>query len=169
MALMYKRAAMAELVLRQRDRAIEYFRLAHEAGLTDEELGTGADILRDAAQLAMQEGIKAFDKDELETARIRFEHALRLDEDLLVVRSQLAVVLLRQKKYLPAATHWRRVLDVAIEEELELPEPVHIFLAKALFAADEKLAAKAVLEAYLEREPAGEWHEQTTALLGELP
>lgn len=169
LALMYKRAAMAELVLRQRDRAIEYFRLARQAGLTDEELGTGADILRDAAELAMQEGVKAFEKDDLETAQIRFEHALRLDDDLLVVHSQLAVVFFRQKKYLPAATHWRRVLDVAIEDELELPEPVHIFLAKALYAADEKLAAKAALEAYLEREPEGAWHEQTQALLGELP
>lgn len=168
LALMYKRAAMAELLLRQRDRAIEYFRLARESGLSDEELGTGADILNTAATQAMEEGVKAFAQDDLDAARVHFERALGLDNGLLVCHSQLAVVLFRQGKNLPAATHWRTVLDVSIEEELDLPDPVHIFLAKALYAADEKLAAKAALEAYLEREPEGRWREQTEALLGEL-
>jgi len=169
LALMYKRAALAELVLGHRERGVEYFRLAREAGLTEEELGTGVDVLRGAAEEAMREGMTAYEQGELETARMRFEHALRLDKDLLVVHGQLAAVLFQQEEYLPAATHWRQVLDTAIEEELELPEPVHIFLAKALYAADEKRAAKAALEAYLEREPEGEWREPTEALLAELP
>jgi Tfp pilus assembly protein PilF len=169
LALMYKRAAMAELVLRRRDQAIEFFRLAREAGLTDEELGTGGDILRGAAEQAMKDGVTAFEKGDLETARMRFEHSLRLDDSLLLVHGQLAVVLYRQQEFLPAATHWRRVLDDAIEADLVLPEPVHIFMAKALYAADEKLAARTALEAYLEREPEGKWHQSTSALLSELP
>lgn len=168
LALMYKRAAMAELLEHRRDQALEYFRLAREAGLSPEELGSGAQILTDAAVEAMDNGIKAFEAGDLDTARLRFEHAVRLDDDLLVVHNHLAVVLFQQKEYLPAATHWRRVLDIAIAEGLPLPEPVHIFLAKALYAADQKSAAREVLEDYLAREPEGEWGEQTGELLGQL-
>ena len=85
-----------------------------------------------------------------------------------MVHNHLAVVLFQQKEFLPAATHWRRVLDAAVAEDLELPEPVHIFLAKALSAADEKASAREVLEAYLAREPEGEWHSQTSDLLAQL-
>jgi Tfp pilus assembly protein PilF len=168
LALMYKRAAMGELLEHRRDQALEYFRLAREAGLGREELGSGAQLLADAAMEAMLEGTHAFEAGDLETARLRFEHALHLDPELIVVHNYLAVVLFQQEEFLPAATHWREVLDTSIAEELELPEPVHIYLAKALFAADEKAAAREVLEAYLEREPEGEWLPQTEALLGEL-
>ncbi len=168
LALMYKRAAMGELLERRRDQALEYFRLAREAGLAREELGSGAQLLADAAMEAMLEGTRAFEAGDLETARLRFEHALRLDGELIVVHNYLAVVLFQQEEFLPAATHWREVLDTAIAEDLKLPEPVHIFLAKALFAAEEKTAAREVLEAYLAREPEGEWRSQTEALLSEL-
>lgn len=169
LALMYKRAAMGELILRNRDRALEYFRLARTTGLSDEELGSGAEILRDAAIEATKQGVQALEGNELETARMRFEHALRLDGSLLVARSQLAALLFQEGKNLPAATHWRLVLDVAIEEGLELPDPIHIFLAKALHKAGELPAARAVLEAYLEREEDGRWASATTELLAQLP
>jgi tetratricopeptide (TPR) repeat protein len=169
LALMYKRAALGELVLEQRDRALEYFRLAREAGLDDEQLGSGAGILRAAAEEAMRAGITAFEAGDLPTAELRFEHALRLDDSLLLVHSQLAVVLFQQKQFLPAATHWRRVLDEARAEELELPDPVHIYLAKALYAADAKSDARGVLQTYLAREPEGRWSEPTRVLLEELP
>jgi tetratricopeptide (TPR) repeat protein len=168
LAGMYKRAAIGELVMRNQSAALEYFRLARDAGLTDEELGSGADKLHEGALKSMKDGSDAFAAGDLDQARTHYEHALRYDSSLLVVHSQLAVVLFQQKEFLPAATHWREVLDTAIAEELELPDPTHIFLAKALFAAQDKLAAKRVLELYLERQPQGKWVESTTALLGEL-
>jgi len=169
LALMYKRAAMAELLLKRRDQALEYFRLAREAGLSDEELGSGTEVLQAAALEAVEAGQKALRAGELETARLRFEHALRYDSEYLIARHSLALVLFQERQYLPAATHWRQVLTQAAEENLVLPDPIHIFLAKALYAADEKLAARAVLTEYIERKPDGGWVEQTRDLLSELP
>ncbi|MCB9914304.1 MAG: tetratricopeptide repeat protein [Planctomycetes bacterium] len=168
LAEMYKRAALGALLEHRRDQALEYFRLARLAGLDDEQLGSGAQILADAAVEAMEQGVHAYEAGDLATARLRFEHAVHLDDSLLVAHNHLAVVLFQQREFLPAATQWRLVLDQARAEGLELPEPVHVFLAKALYAADEQGAAKQVLQDYLEREPEGEYRETTEALLSEL-
>jgi len=168
-ASMYKKVAMAELLQSRRDRAIEAFARAREEGLSDEELGSGAQILLDEAMKAMSEGITAYEAKDLTTARERFEYGLSLDPDLLVLQNHLAVVLFQQGKYLPAAVRWRAVLETSIEEELELPDPVHLNLSRALVAAGEKPAAKAVLEAYLAREPEGRWVAETRELLTRLP
>lgn len=168
LALMYKRAAIGEMVLGNKEASLEYFRLARGAGLSDEELGSGADQLAAAAKTAMAGGVEAFQAGNLDLARIQFEEALNYDPSLLVVKTQLAVVLFQQEKYLPAATQYREVLDVAIAEGLELPDPVHIFLAKALHKAGDENAAKKVLEAYLTREPEGQWASATRSLVGEL-
>ncbi len=168
LALMYKRAAVGELVLGQKARALEYFRLARGAGLDDEALGSGADLLADAAEEAKRAGVAAFEAGEHDAAERHFERALAYDDSLLVVHSQLAVVHFQRQEFLPAATRWRHVLDTSLAEGLELPDPVHIYLAKALYGADEKDDARAVLEAYLEREPEGRWSGPSEALLAEL-
>ena len=169
LASMYKKVAVAELLQGRRDRAIEAFARAREEGLSDEELGSGAQILLDEAMKAMSEGITAYEEKDLAGARERFEYGLSLDPDLLVLQNHLAVILFQQGEYRHAATRWRSVLEISIEEELELPDPVHMNLAKALVAAGEKLAAKAVLESYLAREPEGRWSVQTRELLTRLP
>jgi len=168
LALMYKRAGLAELVLGHRDAALEYFVKARAAGLEDDELGSAAEMLRAEAEIAMEAGVAAFEKRHLVEAREQFERALHLDDSLLVVHSQLAVVLFNQREFLPAAIHWRRVLDESIQNDIELPDPIHIFLSKALFGAGEKDAARSVLTAYLEREPEGRWADDTRALVADI-
>ncbi len=168
LSLMYKRAALGELVLGRKEASLDYFRMARAAGLSDDELGSGADQLAAAAKLAMNGGVESFRAGNLDLARIQFERALSYDPDSLVVKTQLAAVLFQQEKYLPAATHYREVLDVAIAEQLALPDPIHIFLAKALYKAGDANAAKQVLEAYIVRDPEGEWVSATGALLAEL-
>ena len=110
----------------------------------------------------------AFEAGENDAAERHFERALAYDDSLLVAHSQLAVVHFQRREFLPAATRWRHVLDTALAEGLELPDPVHIYLAKALYGAEEKDDARAVLEAYLEREPEGRWSAPSEALLAEL-
>lgn len=168
LALMHKRAGLAELVLGHREAALEYFVKARAAGLEDDELGSAATMLRTEAEAAMEAGVTAFENRHLVEARENFERALHFDDSLLVVHSQLAVVLFNQREFLPAATHWRRVLDEAMENDIQLPDPIHIFLSKALFGAGEKDAARSVLTAYLEREPAGRWADDTRALLADI-
>jgi tetratricopeptide (TPR) repeat protein len=168
LALMYKRAAMGELILGHRDLALEYFVDAREAGLTEDELGSGAEMLRTRAEELMREGVEAFGGEDLEAAAATFEEALRHDPTLLVARAQLAVTLYRDGKPLPAATQWRRVLDEARAADLELPDPVHLHLARALVDAGEPAAARQVLEQELELAPAGRWAEETRALLAAL-
>ncbi len=168
LALMYKRAGLAELVLSHREAALEYFVKARSAGLEDDELGSAATMLREEAELAMEAGVAAFEQRHLVQAREHFERALHFDDSLLVVHSQLAVVLFNQREFLPAATHWRRVLDEALENDIVLPDPIHIFLSKALFGAGETDAARSVLTAYVEREPEGRWADDTRALIADI-
>jgi tetratricopeptide (TPR) repeat protein len=168
LASMHKRAGMASLLKHRREEALEHFVKARSAGLDDEALGSGAQFLADAAMEELSEGTIAFEAGELEAARVHFERGIRYDDEILVLHNHLAVVLFRQGKFLPAATQWRRVLDTSIEEGLDLPDPVHLFLAKAFLAAGEISAAEKVLEGYLARDPEGEWGEETRGLLGEL-
>lgn len=168
LALMRKRAAMGELILGHRDLALEYFVQAREAGLTEEELGSGAELLRQRAEATMRLGVEAFGDERLEEAAGAFEEALRYDPTLLVARAQLAVTLYRQEQFLPAATQWRRVLEQAREGGLELPEPIHLHLARALVEAGEPAAGRQVLEEELARAPEGRWAEETRALLAAL-
>ena len=86
----------------------------------------------------------------------------------LLARAQLATTFYRQGSFLPAATQWRRVLEEARAAELELPEPVHLHLARALVEAGEPAAARQVLEDELERAPEGRWVEETRVALGAL-
>jgi Tfp pilus assembly protein PilF len=171
LAMMYKRAALSALIQKQREQAIEYFRLARAKGLSAEALGSGANILEDAALKELRAGIEAYgasDPPDIESARQHFERALELDDELLLVHHELARILLVAGDPLAAATHWRFVLERALDEDLVLPEPVHLLLARALHAALETPAAREVLEAYLEREPEGAWTAETRSLLAEI-
>ena len=116
----------------------------------------------------MRLGVEAFGDERLEEAAGAFEEALRYDPTLLVARAQLAVTLYRQEQFLPAATQWRRVLEQAREGGLELPEPIHLHLARALVEAGEPAAGRQVLEEELARAPEGRWAEETRALLAAL-
>lgn len=166
LALTCKRAGMADLLRRRSESALEHFRRARELGLADEELGTGASLLDEAAERCIEQGIEAYAEDELARARERFERALALCPGSLSARNHLGVVLFRQREYDAAAAAWSRVLEGAAREGFELPEPVHLNLARALHRAGRLDEARAAVEGYLEREPQGRWAEESRELLG---
>lgn len=170
LALQCKRAAMMELIQRRHERALEYFLRARTLGLSDEELGTGVTILREAAAQAVEEGVAAYtaEPQDLAHARERFERALVLDPDSLAAHNHLGVVLFRQGEYEGAVEQWRWVLEVAQKEGLDLPQPVHVNLAKALVHCGKPDEARAAVQAYLDREPQGQWVDVSREALEQL-
>lgn len=167
LALMNKKAGVAALLGHERARAIQRFQRARELGLTDEELGTGAQILADEARVRTEEGIAAYGRGELDPAEQAFRAALACDPGALAAKNHLAVVLFRREQFAQAAELWRSVLDGAQKEGVELPEPVHLNLAKALVRTGERDAARSVAQAYLDAQADGRWAAATRAWLEE--
>lgn len=167
LALMNKKAAVAALLGHERPKAIQRFQRARELGLSDEELGTGAQILADEARARTEEGIAAYGRGELDPAEQAFRAALACDPGALAAQNHLAVVLFRREQFAQAAELWRAVLEGARKQGVELPEPVHLNLAKALVRAGEREAARSVAQAYLDAHADGRWAAPTRAWLDE--
>ncbi|MDP6539914.1 MAG: hypothetical protein QF410_10265 [Planctomycetota bacterium] len=168
LAMLCRRAALASIVRGERERGLERFVRARDLGLSPEELGSGATILAGAAAAAEEEGLAAYERDDLSVAAERFERALHLDPGRLAARNHLAVVLFRAEDFEGAARHWARVLADARAGGVELPEPVHLNLARALSRSGDADGARAVLAADLERAPDGPWAEESRRALGAL-
>ncbi|MBL8861459.1 MAG: tetratricopeptide repeat protein [Planctomycetes bacterium] len=168
LALLEKRAGFARLLAGDKAGAIDHFRSARALGLTDAELASAADILREAAQRRVDAGIAAYEASELERAEVEFRAALDLDPDDLAAKNHLATVRFRRGDPAEAARLWRIVLEIAAKEGLELPEPVHVNLAQAEIRRGEPAAARRVLEDYLRASPQGEWVGVTRTVLAQL-
>jgi tetratricopeptide (TPR) repeat protein len=153
LALLEKRAGIAALLQRERERALEHFRAARQLGLNDEELSSGARLLAEASAAHLERGMQAYQRQELETAESAFRAALRDEPDSLAAKNHLAVTLYARGRFLEAAELWEKVLLVANSEGLELPEPVEINLAKAWRSAGEGEKARAVLQGFVTSKP----------------
>lgn len=169
LASLHKRSAIAQLLRSERAAALEDFAAARALGLSDHELGTGARLLGEEAARRVELGIAAFETRDLAAARREFEAALELDATHLAARNHLGIVLFEERDYAGAAAAWKAVLDAARADELELPDPVHLNLAKALVKTGDVEGARQVLEGSLEVAYETRWAERTKALLAELP
>lgn len=155
LATMEKRAALIKLVQGERDAALDLFCRARKHGLGDAELGSGAQILAEAAMHEVALGIKAYGEGELVAARARFERAVELDPELLAAQNHLGVVCFRLGDHEGAKRHWGKVWEVAVSEDLELPEPVEVNLARAMLRLGEFDQAEELLMKALEDSPHG--------------
>jgi tetratricopeptide (TPR) repeat protein len=169
LALLHKKAGIAALLERDRDRAIGHFAAARKLGLTDEELSTGARVLAEEAAARVEKGIEAYKAGDLDAARAHFTAALELDPDRIEAKNHLAVVEFKRGNLGAAIAYWRSVLETSEKEGLELPEPVHVNLAKALALSGEVDAARDLLEDYLRKNPEGRFQDETRAALDALP
>jgi tetratricopeptide (TPR) repeat protein len=167
-ATVHHMAATYELTRNDRARAIEHYRACRELGWTDEQLGFGATVLREAAASAIDRGIEAYGKADLAVAEEEFRAALDLDPDDPVARNHLGVVLFQRKDYLGAARAWTEVLGAVRRGDLVAPEPVHLNLARAWRLAGLPTRATAVLEEHLKRHPEGPWSADTREMLARL-
>jgi len=155
LATMEKRAALVLLLRGEREEALDLFCKAREHGLGDDELGSGAQILAEAAMEALAAGVDAYEAGEVDEARGRFERAVRLDPELLAAQNHLGVVCFRLGDNECAKRHWEVVWQAAVKEGLELPEPVEVNLARAMARLGELKQAEELLRASLEARPHG--------------
>ena len=112
-------------------------------------------MLLDAAALALEEGVKAYEGAEFERARERFERAVELDPGSLSARNHLGVVCYQAEDDEAAIQQWSEVWSLALAEGLNLPEPVEVNLARAYVRSGALGEAERVLRESLERSPKG--------------
>jgi len=97
-----------------------------------------------------------------------------IDEALVLDPSDRLARIVRAKLHFAgddfgaAAGDFRWLLDDARATDIELPEPVHVFLARCIAAEGDTAAAQELLRGYLTREPQGKWVAQTDEYLREL-
>jgi len=169
LALLHKKAGIASLLARDRATALRHFAAARRLGASDEELSTGARILAEESAAVARAGVEAYQSGDLDAAKDSFRRALELEPDSIEAQNHLAVVLFKESDYPGAVALWRSVLAIAAREDLELPEPVHVNLAKAQALDGDLAGARDTLETYLGREPEGRWSCETRAALSALP
>lgn len=169
LALLHKKAGMAALLLRERERAIDHFAAARKHGLSDVELATGAMILEEEALVQVKRGVEAYERDDFAASEASFARALEIDPDRIEARNHLGVVLFKRGEYAGAADCWAIVCATAEQEGIVLPEPVHVNLSKARELAGDLPGARTALELYLVHDPDGEWAARTRAALAALP
>lgn len=165
----HRRAGMLCLLEQRRDAALEHFARARELGATDAELGSAAELLFRAGADATAAGFEKLRARDVDAAGAAFTRALHFDPDAIEARHHLARVDFERARYGAAAAGWRRVLEQARAQDLALPEPVHVLLARAYLRSGAADQARAVLEAYLRDTPEGQWASQTRAELDALP
>lgn len=165
LALLYKKGAFGALLVKNHALAVERFAKARALGLSDPELSSGVEILAEEARVRRDAGVAAYEKGDLAAAEAAFRGALECDPGDLAAQNHLAVVRFKRDDFAGAAELWRKVLEGAKREQLELPEPVHVNLAKALVQSGAPAEARAVLTAYLAAEPEGRFAAATRTLL----
>jgi len=168
LALLHKKAAFGALLAKNRELALERFQKARALGLTDAELASGAELLAQEGARLAGEGLALYQAEKFDEARATFERALGFDPGEITALNWLATLDFKVRDYPRAAERWRAVLDVARAQGLELPEPVHLNLAKALKLAGRTPEALELLSAELARDPEGRWAAPTQALLKAL-
>jgi tetratricopeptide (TPR) repeat protein len=168
LARAYKQAGTAALLEGKRDLAVERALRARELGLPEDELGFGATLMEEEAQRVLADGTAALEKGEVEHGKELCERALRLDPDSIPAKHFLASAQFRLGAHAEAARLWREVLDTAHAEQIELPDPVHLNLARALYLEGRTDEVRTLLEAELQRDPEGKWAAATRELLERL-
>ena len=167
-ALLHQKAATASLIAGEREAALDHYRLARELGLDETGLGFGATALEDAAEEAVDRGFVRLEAEDYEAAEIAFARALSFDPTSPEARYFLGVARFRRERFVEAALVWDELLRLAEAEGLQLPDPVHLNVARAWRMAGEVDEARSVLDDYLTRSPDGIWAEDTREMRARL-
>ena len=120
------------------------------------------------AGFAVESGLAALEAGQPEQAVEHLRTALAHDPDSLEAHHFLGSTLFSLEDWEGAADQWTWVVTTASYEDLELPEPVHLFLAQALERAERTDEARGVLEEYLRGAPEGRFVEETRSALDGL-
>jgi len=165
LALMHQRFGTLLLMEKRREEALDQYVAARDLGLSREALGFGATLLAEEAVRQIDLGIGRWSADDLAGARAAFERATACDPANLEARHHLGLCLFREQDFGGAAAVWSEVRREALAAGASLPDPVHLNLARALRLSGDPEGARGVLSEYLDREPEGEWSEESRDLL----
>lgn len=150
--------------------ALAYYRRALELGLLREELGHGRVLLEEEADGRVEAAVHKLAARDREGALADLEAALADDPERLDAWNYRGHAHHELGQFAEAEDAWERVVTEARLRGVELPDPVHLQLARVqavdLGRFDQ---ARATLQAYLDLEPTGRWVERTRALLAGLP
>lgn len=153
-----------------RETGLVYYLRALELGFPREQLGHGLLVLGEEVTQLVGKGAEALAAGQLDEAGDLLRRALVCDPESLEVHNYLGHLYNLTGEYEAVVEHWSTVVNGARLAKLELPDPVHIQLARVLVLNLERFAeAREVLDAYLVLEPDGRWLTQTRELLDSLP
>ncbi len=141
-----------------------------EAAWTDLELANrywpnAIQVGEVCSEVYVHQGLTAFEQDRLEDALAEFTKALEWDGESIMARHLLGNTQMELGDYAEAAKAWHLVVDKARLDGLQLPDPVHLSLARVLALDEKEGEARQVLKDYLEFEPRGPYEAQTRKML----
>ncbi|MEX1025638.1 MAG: tetratricopeptide repeat protein [Planctomycetota bacterium] len=158
------KAATAALLTKDRPAAIEHYAAARALGADAQQLGFGSHLLDEAADASIDAGLQLLRRDDGAGAAPHFERAIALMDDHIEAWNYLGHARFRHSDAAGAARAWRHVLRLA-GDDVQLPEPVVVHLAKAERRAGELERAIETLESYLRERPDDPWRDEVERLL----
>ena len=167
-AILYHRAATADVVQKEHHLALARYLRARQLGLSDEALGHGATVLGRRMQECLDQGIEAFELKDWAKAGALFAEACQIEPSRIEAHNHLAASHFKQEQYEPAAREWALVLKLAREQKFELPEPVELNLARALHHLGRIASIRALLGGKLEKDPNWKWAQEAREMLSKL-
>jgi len=172
LADVHMRAAMAARLLSMDDVAIEHYLAARELGLSEEELGSGSDLLYELARAEYEAATTAMLADKFVDASKHFARSIELGPEgplALEARDGLAGARFRLEDYPGAALAWSEVQLAERAAGDGAASRTHMNMARARVLSGNYQAARELLEQYLELYPEGEAAAETKDLLARVP
>ncbi len=102
---------------------------ASSAMATGDTAGPAESSVQGAAGRKYSQGLEAFQTDDLDTARARFEEVIELEPDLVEGHTALALVLVRQEAYEEALVQSNKVLEMSPDDIAALKIQYEIYRA----------------------------------------
>jgi tetratricopeptide (TPR) repeat protein len=168
LAILYHRAATADVVKGDRERAASRYQRARALGLGDEDLGHGLTLLGEFARERFELGSEALERGQWAEAEQHFQKAVEADPQHAGALRGHGLACFRQERYQNAAASWSKLLKLARERNLELPEPVELDLARALHLLGRDALVRELLERTLREKPAWAHAQAARDMLAKL-
>ena len=163
------RAGMAARMLKDDRSATHHYLAARDFGVSDLELGSGADYLAGRANLAMKRAGQADIDGDLDLAEEHLEEAINLDPSNFEALHYLAELRFGRGAFDGAAIAWEVLLGFESAAGQGKLSQTHLNLGRALVKAKRAKEARGYLQTYLDRWPEGAFADQTREMLVRLP